>query len=241
MGKEATETQPTYPVTDPRDPVALGDTDARANFISRTYIHLMGAILAFTLLEVTLFSTGLAHSIARGLAGVNWMFVLGAFMVAGWLASRAAHRAEALATQYLALAGYVAAEALIFVPLQYVAETLAPGAIESAAAITLLGFGGLTGVALVTRKDFSFLRGILLWGGTLALVAIGGGVIFGFELGTLFSVAMVGFAGAAILHDTSNVLHHHAEDRYVAAALELFASVALMFWYVLQLFLSSKD
>ena len=37
------------------------------------------------------------------------------------------------------------------------------------------------------------------------------------------------------------VLHHHAEDRYVAAALELFASVALMFWYVLQLFLSSED
>ena len=52
---------------------------------------------------------------------------------------------------------------------------------------------------------------------------------------------MVGFAGAAVLYDTSNVLHHHAEDRYVAAALELFASVALMFWYVLQLFLSAED
>jgi FtsH-binding integral membrane protein len=72
-------------------------------------------------------------------------------------------------------------------------------------------------------------------------VAIGGGVFFSFQLGTYFSVARVGFAGAAILYDTSNVLHHHAEDRHVAAALEILTSVALMFWYVLQLFLSSAD
>ena len=233
--------QSACPMTDPRNPVALGSTDARAIFISRTYAHLMGAMVAFTLLEVLLFNTGLAESIARALAGVNWMLVLGAFMVVGWLASRAAHTAEALSTQYLALAGFVAAEVIIFVPLLYVADTVAPGAIESAAATTLLGFGGLTGVALVTRKDFSFLRGILLWGGSLALVAIAGGVFFGFQLGTYFSVGMVGFAGAAILYDTSNVLQHHGEDRHVAAALELFASVALMFWYVLQLFLSSED
>jgi FtsH-binding integral membrane protein len=52
---------------------------------------------------------------------------------------------------------------------------------------------------------------------------------------------MIGLAGAAILYDTSNVLHNFPEDRYVAAALELFASVALLFWYVLRLFMSSRD
>jgi hypothetical protein len=52
---------------------------------------------------------------------------------------------------------------------------------------------------------------------------------------------MIGFAGAAILYDTSNVLHHYPEDRYVGAALQLFASVALMFWYVLRLFMGSRD
>jgi len=46
---------------------------------------------------------------------------------------------------------------------------------------------------------------------------------------------MVALAGAAILYDTSNVVHHFPEDRHVAAALELFASVDLMFWYVLNL------
>jgi hypothetical protein len=138
----------------------------------------------------------------------------------------------------LALAGFVVAEAIIFVPLLYIAVLKQPAVIESAAGVTLLGTGGLTVVAFMTRKDFSFLRGLLMWGGILALVAIAGGVLFGFELGTWFSVAMIGFAGAAVLYDTSNVLHHYPEDRYVGAALELFASIALMFWYVLRLFLS---
>jgi len=73
------------------------------------------------------------------------------------------------------------------------------------------------------------------------MLAIVGAILFGFELGTWFSVAMIGFAGAAILYDTSNVLHHFPEDRYVGAALQLFASVALMFWYVLRLFMASRD
>ena len=47
-----------------------------------------------------------------------------------------------------------------------------------------------------------------------------------------------GLGGAAILYDTSNVIHHYPEDRYVGAALQLFASVALLFWYVLQIFLA---
>ena len=113
-----------------------------------------------------------------------------------------------------------------------------PTVITSAALVTLVGFAALTTVAFTTRKDFSFLGGLIRWGGILALLAIVAGVVFGFELGTFFSVAMVGLAGAAILYDTSNVLHHFPEDRYVAASMQLFASVALMFWYVLRIFIS---
>jgi FtsH-binding integral membrane protein len=93
-------------------------------------------------------------------------------------------------------------------------------------------------VAFVTRKDFSFLRGVLMYGGILALVGIVSALLFGFELGTWFSVAMVGLAGAAILYDTSNILQRYPEDRYVGAALQLFASVAMMFWYMLRIFMS---
>ena len=106
--------------------------------------------------------------------------------------------------------------------------------------MTFFAFAALTLVVFLTRKDFSFLRGILMWGGIIGLLLIVAGAIFGFNLGTYFSVGMVALAGASILYDTSNVLHHYPEDRYVAAALELFASVALMLWYVLRLLMSRR-
>ncbi len=222
-------------------PVGERDTATRAAFITRTYNHLMGAIVAFTLFQVWLFTSGLAEPIARTLLGGSWLLVLGAFMVVGWLASRVALGSQSLPAQYAALAGFVLAEGIIFVPLLYIAEMNFRGAIESAAFTTLAGFAGLTAVAFYTRKDFSFMRGALIWIGVAALIAIVSSILFGFELGTWFSAAMVCFAGAAILYDTSNVLHHFPADRHVGAALQLFASVALMFWYVLQLFMSSDD
>ena len=222
-------------------PVAAIGVDARASFINRTYNHLMGAIVLFTLIEVGLFQSGYAESIAAVLLGGSWLLVLGAFMLVSWFASRVSLTSESKGAQYAALGGFIVAESIIFVPMLWLANQYAPGAIQSAAIVTLIGFAGLTAVAFVTRKDFSFMRGMLMWGGVVAMVAIVGGILFGFELGTWFSVAMIGFAGAAILYDTSNVLHHYPEDRYVGAALQLFASVALMFWYVLRLFMSSRD
>jgi FtsH-binding integral membrane protein len=190
---------------------------------------------------VGLFQSGFAESIARVLLGGSWLLVLGAFMLVSWFASRIAFTSASKGAQYAALGGFVVAWSVLFVPMLWLANQHAPGAIQSAAIVTLVGFAGLTAVAFVTRKDFSFLRGMLMWGGVVALLAIVGAILFGFALGTWFSVAMVGFAGAAILYDTSNVLHHFPEDRYVGAALQLFASVALMFWYVLRLFMSSDD
>jgi hypothetical protein len=214
--------------------------DTRARFIVRTYNHLFGALALFTAIEIGLFKSGLADSIAVSLlsTGYGWLVVMGGFMLVGWLASRTAFSSNSVPAQYAALAGFVAAEAIIFVPLLYVAEKYAPSTIKSAAAVTLVGFAGLTAIAFVTRKDFSFLGAVLRWAGFGALLLIGASIVFGFQLGTLFSVAMIVFAGAAILYDTSNVIRRFPEDRYVAASLQLFASVALMFWYVLRLMMS---
>ena len=82
------------------------------------------------------------------------------------------------------------------------------------------------------------MRGLLFWGFLCAIGLIVCGTFMGFQLGLWFSVAMVALAGGAILYDTSNVIHHYPPDRYVGAALQLFASVALLFWYVLRIFLS---
>lgn len=224
------------------EPVAVGELDAqsRGTFVSRTYAHLFGAVSAFILIEVFLFKTGMAETIARALLGVSWLLVLGGFVVVSWLASRVAHVAASKPAQYAALAAFVLAESIIFVPLLYIADRFAPGAITSAASVTFLAFAALTAVVFLTGKDFSFLRGLLIWGGIVALALIVAGVAFGFQLGTYFSVGMVALAGGAILYDTSNILHHYPADRYVAAALELFASIALMLWYVLRLFLSRR-
>lgn len=211
------------------------DGEARGRFVSRTYAHLFGAISLFTLIEIALFKSGIAERLAESMLGVNWLIVLGGFVVVSWLASRVAHQAESKAAQYASLIGFVVAESIVFVPLLYLADRFAPGAISAAAGITFIAFACLTAVVFVTGKDFSFLRGILMWGGIIALGLIVCGVIFGFNLGTFFSIGMVALAGGSILYDTSNVLHHYPEDRYVAAALELFASVALMLWYVLRL------
>jgi len=220
-------------------PLSVGD--ARSAFVTRVYGHLAGAIAAFTGIEIMLFKSGMAEVIAMKMLGFSWPLVLGAFILIGWLATRVAHQSSSLAMQYLGLGGYVVADALIFVPLLYVAQAKAGGGvIETAAYVTLLGFGALTMIAWSLRKDFSFLRGILMWGGVAALLAIGGSFLFGFNLGFYFSVAMVGLAGAAVLYDTSNVIHHYPEDRHVGAALQLFASIAMMFWYILRIF-SSRD
>jgi FtsH-binding integral membrane protein len=114
-------------------PVAESSAEIRSNFIWRTYGHVAAAILLFAGLETYLFDSGLAGPMVESMLGFNWLLILGAFMLVGWLATHVAH---------------------------------------------------------------------------------------------------------AVLYDTSNILHHYPEDRYVAAALQLFASVALMFWYVLRLFMS---
>ena len=222
----------------PPSVAVLGD-DARSRFIAKTYNHLCGAVLGFVLIEWMLFTSGLAEILAGAMLGTSWLLVLGGFMVVSWLASRVAGQSASLGAQYLALAGFVLAEAVIFVPLLFMAQYYAQGGvIESAATVTVLGFIGLTAIAFWTRRDFNFLGAMLRWVGMLALVAIAAALLFGFDLGTWFSIGMIGVAGGSILYDTSNVIHHYPEDRYVGAALQLFASVALMFWYVLRLFMS---
>ena len=215
--------------------------DSRAVFITRTYTHLVAGILGFILVELGLFESGLAEQVARFMFSVPWMLILGAFMLTGWLATRTAQTSTNIGMQYFAYGAYVVVEALIFVPLLFLAETKAPGTIDSAVLVTALGAGGLMVVAHQTRKDFSFLRGILMWGGVLAIIAMVSGAVFGFQLGTWFSVAMIGFAGAAVLYDTSNIINYYPEDRYVSAAMQLFASIALMFWYVLRLLMGNRN
>lgn len=214
------------------------ETTDRSQFINRTYMHLLGAIFLFAGIEFWLFQTPYAEQLAVFMLQKSWLAVLGAFIVVSWIASHIAHRVESKGAQYAALAGFVLAEAIIFIPMFYMAMVVDPAIIKYSVGVTLGAFVVLSAVAMFSGRDFSFLRSFLIWGGLIALGTIGLGVAVGFHLGTYFSMAMIGFAGASILYDTSKILKVYPEDRYIAAALELFASIALMLWYVMRLFLS---
>lgn len=221
--------------------IAKARPSERAQFIQKTYLHLAGAVGAFVVVEWLLFITGIAGALTNLIAGsgFSWLLILGAFALLGWFSRSLAAKADQVSTQYAGLGIYVVAEALIFAPMLYIAATFSdPTVIPTAAILTLLLFVGLTAIAFTTKTDFTFLGGILKIAGFLALGLIVCSVLFGFTLGLLFSVAMVVFASAAILYDTSKIMHHYSSGQHVAASLELFASVALLFWYILRIVMS---
>jgi uncharacterized protein len=222
-------------------PVATLDEATRSEFLSRVYQHLLAAVVAFVAFEALLINLGIAREIYELVSGGGgrWLIVLGGFMVVNWLATNAAHDILNPSRQYAGLFGMAAGEALIFAPfLHYVFEVEGGGTttVLAAAVITAIGFAGLSVVALVTRADLSFLRPLLLWTGVCALVLIVGALLFGFELGVWFSVAMIALAGGSILYQTQTIMRRYPAEAHVGAAVQLFASVMLLFWYVLRLF-----
>lgn len=213
--------------------------NARASFISKTYGHLFGAVAALIGIEYVLMNNEAAIGFANKMMG-SWMLVLGAFMVVSWMASMFAHKVENKPLQYIGLGIYVVAEAIILLPLLLIAQQATGDGqlIFNAAMITISAFAALTAIVFVTRKNFSFLGSLVMYGGFLALGLIACSFLFGLSLGIWFSVGMVGLMGICILYTTSNILHEYHEEMYVGAALTLFASLATLFWYVLQLVLS---
>jgi FtsH-binding integral membrane protein len=220
-------------------PVSSLSVESRSDFIWKCYAHVIGAILAFAAIESYLLSSGIAERIAIPMLN-SWMMVMIAFIAVSWGATHLAHRLESVAAQYAAFALFVVAQSLIFAPMLWMAMAMDPSGsmIQSAAGVTVFGCAALIATVMITRKDFSFLRGVLVWGFFIVLGLIAASLMFGWNLGTWFSVGMIGFAGIAVLYDTSNIMHHYPQDKYVAASMALFASIAMMFWYILRLFMS---
>jgi FtsH-binding integral membrane protein len=230
----------------------------RAAFIRRTYAHLAGAILAFVAIEALIFGVirpsieGFDQMFFGLLFGTpySWLIVMVAFIGVSYLANYWAFNGGSPALQYAGLSLYVVAEAIIFVPLLYVAifytNRLEGGGaadftlVGQAGILTMCLFAGLTAVVFFTGKDFSFLGPIIAIASFVALGFIVCAILFGFSIGLWFSLAMIVLAGGSILYNTSNVMHRFRMDQHVAAALSLFASVALLFYYVLLALIQSR-
>ena len=171
----------------------------------------------------------------------SWLIVLGAFMGVSWLARSWAESDTSRAMQYAGLSLYVVAEALIFLPLMAFSTMVDPALPMYAGVITAVIFGSITAFAFITKSDFSGIGRFLFLAGMGALAMVVVGAVMGFSLGLWFSGLMVLLAGGYILYDTSNVMHHYRTDQHVAASLALFASVALLLWYVVRILMSLRD
>lgn len=221
--------------------VANATESEKAAFYRKTYLHVAFAILAFMFTETLLLAIVPTEAILWMISGkFIWLFVIGLFWLGSILADKMAF-APSRDQQYLGLGLYVILEAVIFLPMIFFASTYAGGSmIMQAAIITLAMFSGLTAVVFFTNKDFSFLRTALVVGGFVSLGIIVAGAIFGFDLGLWFSVGMVVLASGSILYQTSQIKEYYGTQQYVGAALQLFASIMLLFWYVLRILMSRK-
>lgn len=215
----------------------------RAEFYKKTYLHVAFALLAFIGVETLLLKFVPVEVIATMLSGkMVWLLILGLFWLGSMLSNKLSY-SEDKKMQYVGLGLYVLIEALIFMPLLFIAmyTTGSLELISQAAIITLFMFGGITAVAFLSNKDFSFLRTAIVILGFISLGLILAGMLFGFDLGLWFSVGMVILASASILYQTSQIKYHFGTHQYVGAALSLFASIMLLFWYVLRILMSRRS
>ncbi|WP_300675571.1 Bax inhibitor-1 family protein [Soonwooa sp.] len=214
----------------------------KAEFYKKTYGHVALAILAFIVVETILINiVPEQYIISMVSQKFVWLFIIGAFWLASTLASKWTF-AQSRSTQYMGLGFYVLLEAIIFLPIMYIAVNITGlDVVYQAAVLTAALFVGLSAYAFFSKTDFSFLRSIIVIGGFVALGLIVAGAIFGFNLGLWFSVGMVLIAAASILYQTSKLKDAYATDQYVGASLQLFSSIMLLFWYILRILMSRRS
>jgi modulator of FtsH protease len=114
--------------------------------------------------------------------------------------------------------------------------------VASALGCTALAFVGLSGYALVTRKDFSFLQGFLVVGFFVLMGVVIASLVFDLSaFHGAISAAFVLFASATILWQTSAIIHG-GETNYLQATVTLYVSIYNLFLSLLQLFgIASED
>jgi FtsH-binding integral membrane protein len=237
----------------------LGVSD-RVAFLRKTYGLLGVSLIAFAAIAAGILryapETSYHFSSWAFSGRLTWLIVIGLFIGVGYIAERLARSETSPALQYLGLGIFVAAEAILLQPLLWILilrfgnpEALRVGSdgvlsgqagsiLMQAILITLSIFIGLTLTVFVTKKDFSFMRGVLTICTFAALGVIVASMIFGFSLGALFCGAMILLMAGYILYQTSRVMSYFPPTAHVAAALMLFSTVATLFWYVLQLLMS---
>jgi FtsH-binding integral membrane protein len=217
------------------------DSATRTTFLKKTFLHLAGSILLFLGLSLLIVKTVIGSIVVSIMFGgtIQILITMALFVGASFLAQSWSRNATSKPLQYTGLILYIGLEALIFTPLLLLAEAVAGFQLVGyAGLITLMLAGSLILFTLINKVDFTFLNGFMFVAGIIIIGIVFGAIIFGLNLGVWFSALMVGFASIAILKDTSDIQRHYRPDQYIAACLSLFASIALLFYYILRIILS---
>ena len=228
--------------------VASAPASERVRFIRRTYAHLACAVLAWVGVSAALIASGMAEQIINDIFRANrfsWLVLMVVFMGGTYAAQYMARSRASVGTQYAGLALYVSLYTLLFVPILTIASLPKYGGSPElplqAGIVTLAAFGGLTAAVFFSGKDFSFLGPVLAIGSFVALGVILAAVLFGFSLGLVFCALMVALFAGFIVYDTSNVMHRYGTNEHVAASMALFGSFAMLFYYILRIFMIARD
>jgi FtsH-binding integral membrane protein len=236
--------------------VAEAPAPARAAFYRKAYLTAAGAFAAWAAVLSTLFLSGAAEPMMHLMVGkdqLGWLLVLGLFWAATFFGQKLAFSLDS-ATQYIGLALYVVAEAIIFVPL--IGYTLAFAGGDDAGQMLANAFGLILGPALIatgalfaalvttvflTKFDFSILKAFVIFGSFGALGVIVVATIFGFTIGTWFAFAMVGVMAAAILWQTWQIKNQFDTTQHVGAATMIFAGFMTLLYYIIMIFMSRRN
>jgi len=231
-------------------PFATGQdfTAEQLTFYKKTYITAGLSFLAWIFIVLGLFDTGIAIDIVYGMGKISWLLVIGIFWGASYIGERLT-TAKEKEMQFLGLGIYVAAYAVIFLPLISIVIEYSYGSWRMAMDNVLIPafistftvFAALTVTVFATKTDFSFLRTFVIFGSFFALGAI---IIFsvsGAHAGSWFAIAMIILMSATILYQTDQIKTKFDTTQHIGAGAMIFASFMVLLWYIIRLFISRSD
>ena len=202
----------------------------RMGFVRKVY----ALFFAATLFAVGGVGLGLAFPpVMMAVASHPWIsfFVL----IGGVFAAQAVRLVPGV--NLLALFAFTTLTGLIISPAIAVYTRLNPASIIQAGVLTVGIFGGLTAYVFVSKKDFSFMRGMLTTGLIVVFLAV---VLNLFLVGSsalsfgVSCAALLLFSGF-VLYDTSNIIRRYPTNEYVAGALSLYLDAFNIFLALLRI------